>query len=166
MSINSLEYTAPLITMMGCHLCHLETKDSRDSPHPVYLLKCNNTASESWLAKGCTSSATGRDLARLQAALLLDQGVGYHLGRVNTKLNVTADGISCIRSESSLSHKFPLLLSQAPSLLGCRRFLPNAALISSIVDILLQTACTDPLTAIRQLLTDPGKFTSSPGATT
>jgi hypothetical protein len=165
-SINSLEYAAQLITMMGCHLSHLETKDTRDDPHPVYLLECDNTASESWLAKGCTSSATGRDLARLQAALLLDQGAGYRFGRVDTTSNVIADGISRIPSESSLSHEFPLLLAQAPSLLGCRRFLPNAALTSSIVDILLQTACTDPLTASRLLLTDPGRFTSFPGATT
>jgi hypothetical protein len=99
------------------------------------------------MAKGCTSSATGRDLACLQAALLLDQGVSYRFGRIDAELNVNADGISCISSESSLSHEFPLLLAQAPSLLGCRRFLPNAALTSSIVDILLQTACTDPLTA-------------------
>ena len=165
-SINSLEYAAQLITMMGCHLSHLETKDTRIDPHPVYLLECDNTAGESWLAKGCTSSATGRDLARLQAALLLDQGVGYRFGRVDTKSNVIADGISRISSESALSHEFTLLLAQAPSLLGCRRFLPNAALTSSIMDILLQTACTDPLTASKQLLTDPGRFTSSPGVTT
>jgi hypothetical protein len=164
-SINSLEYAAQLITMMGCHLSHLENKDLRDDPHPVYLLECDNTASESWLAKGCTSSATGRDLARLQSVLLLDQGVGYRFGRVDTKSNVIADGISRISSESSLSHEFPLLLAQAPSLRGCRRFLPNATLTSSIVDILLQTACTDPLTASRQLLTDPGRFTTSPGVT-
>jgi hypothetical protein len=164
-SINSLEYAAQLITMMGCHLSHLETKDTRDDPHPVYLLECDNTASESWLAKGCTSSATGRDLARLQAALLLDQGAGYRFGRVDTTSNVIADGISRIPSESSLSHEFPLLLAKAPSLLGCRCFLPNPALISSIVDILLQTACTDPLTASKQLLTYPRRFTSFPCAT-
>jgi hypothetical protein len=152
--------------MMGCHLSHLETKDAWDDPHPINLLECDNTAGESWLAKGCTSSATGHDLARLQAALLLDQGVGYSFGRIDTKSNVIADGISRILSKSSLSREFPLLLAQAPSLLGCRRFLPNAALTSSIVDILLQTACTDPLIASRQLQTDPGRFNSSPGAMT
>ena len=50
-SINSLEYAAQLITMMGCHLSHLETKDAWDDPHPVYLLECDNTAGELWLAK-------------------------------------------------------------------------------------------------------------------
>jgi hypothetical protein len=79
-SINSLEYAAQLITMLGCHLHHFETKDSREDPHPVYLLECDNTASEWWLTKVCTSSATGRDLARLQTALLLDQGIGYSFG--------------------------------------------------------------------------------------
>jgi hypothetical protein len=165
-SINSLEYAAQLIMMLGCHLHHLETKDMWDDPHPVYLLECNNAAGESWLAKGRTSSATGCGLTRLQAALLLDQGVGSCFGHVDTKLNVIADGISRIPPESSLSHEFPLLLAQAPSLLGCWRFLPNAALISSIVEVLLQTGCTDPLTASRQLLTDTGRFTSSLGVTT
>jgi hypothetical protein len=165
-SINSLEYAAQLITVMGCQLHHLKTRELRGDPHPVYLLECGNTAGESWLAKGCSSSAIGRDLAPLQAALLLDQGIDFRFGRVDTTSNVIADGISRVSSKSSLSHEFPLLLAQAPSLLGCRRFLPNAALISSIVDTLLQTACTDPLTASKQLLTDPGSFTSFPGATT
>jgi hypothetical protein len=108
----------------------------------------------------------GRKLARLQAALLLNHGAGYHFGRVDTKSNVIADGISRIPSESSLSNNFPFLLTQAPSLLGCRRFLPNAGIVSLIVDILLRTASWDPLTVSRQLLTDPGRFISYHGAMT
>ncbi|KAL3803843.1 hypothetical protein HJC23_004005 [Cyclotella cryptica] len=165
-SINSLEYAAQLITMMGCHLHHLETRATRGDPNPLYRLECDNTAGESWLTRGCTSSATGRDLARLQAALLLDQGAGYRFRRVDTKTNVIADGISRIPCKTSQTHEFSLLLTQAPSLLGCRRFLPNADLTSSIVDVLLRTDCLDPLTASKQLLIDPGRFTSSLGATT
>jgi hypothetical protein len=161
-----LKYAAQLIMMLGCHLHHLETKDLQNNPHPVYLLECNNTTGESWLTKGCTLSATGRDLARLQASLLLDQGVGYHFSCVDTKSNVIADGISGIPSESSLPHEFPLLHAQAPSLLSCWCFLPNAALISLIAEILLRAGCMDPLTASRKLLINPGRFTSSPGATT
>jgi hypothetical protein len=162
-SLNSLEYATQLITMLGCHLHHLESKDSWDDPHLVYF-ECDNTAGKSWLTKGCTSSTTGRGLARLQATLLLDQGVSYCFDRVDMNLNVIADRISHIPSESSLNHEFLLLLTQAPSLLGCRSFLPNAAFISSIVAVLLQTGCMDHLTASRQLLTDPGRFISSPGA--
>ena len=92
--------------------------------------------------------------------------MGYHFGRVDTKSYVIADVISRIPSKSSLSHDFPILLSQAPSLLGCQRFLPNAAIVSLIVDILLRTASLDPLNASRQLLTNPGRFTSYPGAMT
>jgi len=164
-SINSLEYAAQLITMMGCHLHHLKTRATHHDPHPLYLLECDNTAGESWLSKGCTSSPTGRDLARLQAALLVDQGAGYHFSRVDTKINVIADSISRIPCKSSLTRKFPLLLAQAPSLLGCWCFLPNADLTSSIVEVLLRTGCMDPLTARKQLLIYPGRFTSSPGAT-
>jgi hypothetical protein len=165
-SINSLEYATQLITLLGCHLHHHETNDLRIDPHPVYFLECDFTAGKSWLTKGCPLSTTGRDLARLQASLLLDQGVSYCFGHVNTKSNLIADRISCIPSETSFSHEFPLLLTQAPSSLGCWHFLPNATLISLIVEILLRTGCTDPLTASRQLQIDPGRFTSAPGATT
>jgi hypothetical protein len=164
-SINSLEYAAQLVTMLGCHLYDCETAATRHDPHPVFLLECDNTAGQAWLSKGCTSSATGRALARLQASLLLTQGAGYRFGRVDTKTNVIADGISRIPSELSLAHEFPLLLAQAPSLHGCRRYHPNAALISSIMDALLQNECMDPLTVSKHLLTDPGNFISSPGAT-
>jgi hypothetical protein len=151
--------------MLGCHRHYLDTLTSRSDAHLIYLLECDNTAGESWLTKGCTSSPTGRELARLQATLLLDHGAGFHFGRANTKSNVIADGISRIPSESSLSNDFPILLSQAPSLLGCRRFLPNAGFISLIADVLLRTASWDPLTVSRQLLTDPGRFISYLGAT-
>lgn len=164
-SINSLEYSAQLITMLGCHLHDIETSTTRRDPHPIFLLECNSTAGQEWLSKGCTSSANDRALARLQASLLINQGAGYRFGRVDTKTNLIADGISRIASELALPHKFPLLLAQAPSLHGCRRYRPNAALNSSIVDILLQNDCMDPLSVSRQLLTHPGSFTSSPGAT-
>ena len=152
--------------MLGCNLHHLDTLTSQSDAHPIYLLECDNTAGESWLNKGCTSSPTGRELAQLQATLLLDHGAGYNFGHVDTKSNVIADGISRITSKSSLSNDFPILLTQAPSLLGCRRFLPNADIVSLIVDVLLRTASWDPLTVSRQLLTDPGRFISYPGATT
>ena len=152
--------------MLGCHLHGTQTTASCLDPHPTYLLECNNTAGELWLAKGCTSSATGHKLSRLQASLLLDQCAGYHFGRVDTKSNVIAGGISLVPSETTLPHAFPLLLAQTPSLNGCQCFLPNAAIISSIVDVLLQTGCMDPLSLSKQLLTDPGRFTSYPGAVT
>jgi hypothetical protein len=115
-SINSLEYAAQLITMLGCHLHGIKTAATRHDPNPILLLECDNTAGQSWLAKGCTSSITGHALARLQAYLLLDQGAGYSFGCVDTKTNVIADGISHVPSELALPHEFPLLLAQAPSL--------------------------------------------------
>jgi hypothetical protein len=109
-SINSLEYAVQLITMLGCHLHDIKTVTTRDDPHQVFLLECDNTAGQAWLSKGCTSSATGRALARLQASLLLNQDTGYCFGCVDTKTNVIADGISRIPSELSLSHEFPIVI--------------------------------------------------------
>ena len=164
-SINALKYATQIISMLGCYLHIQDLGNSSPDPHPVFLLECDNTQGEAWLKKGCTSSTIGRALTRLQAALLFDNKVGYRFGRVDTKSNVIADGISRIPSESSLTRDFPLLLTQAPSLSGLRRYLPNAAIISSIMAALLQTESADPLTTSRLLLTDPGQFTTSPGAT-
>ena len=122
-SINSLEYATQWITMLGCHLHFDDSTQVRHDPHPIFLLKDDNMTGESCLKKGCTSSPIGHSLTRLQAMLLLRNGAGYCFGSIYTKSNFIADGISCIPLESSLSHKFPKLLAQAPSLNGCQHFL-------------------------------------------
>ena len=70
-------------------------------PHPIFLRECNNTQGEAWLKKGCTISLIRHALTHLQAALLLDNNIRYHFGRVDTKSNVIANGISCIPSKTS-----------------------------------------------------------------
>jgi hypothetical protein len=117
-SINALEYASQLIMMLGCHRHYLNTLTSRSDAHPIYLLECDNTAGESWLNKGCTSSPTGRELARLQATILLDHGAGFHFGRIDTKSNVIAGGISWIPSESSLSKIFQSYSHRPPACLA------------------------------------------------
>lgn len=165
-SINVLKYAVQLITLLGCHLHRTKSRNMQPGPHPIYLLKGDNTSSESWLAKGCTTSTTGCELTCLQSALLLDQGAGYHFGCINTKPNIIADSISCIPSECSLAHEFPILLAQASSLNGCGPFLPSATPTSSIVGILLQAAYMNPLTANKWSLITQRRFTTYPGATT
>ena len=96
---------------------------------------------------------------------MFNNNVGYHYGRVDTKSNVIADGISCIPFECSLSFHFPCLLLQAPSLNGYHHYQPNVKLVLLIMVAFLQTASMDPLTTSRLLLTDPGRFLSFPGAT-
>ena len=55
-------------------------------------------------------------------------------------------------------HEFPHLYAQVPSLTGFQHYLPNAAIVSSIMDALFQTNSMDPLATSRLLLTNPGKF--------
>jgi hypothetical protein len=70
--------------------------------------------------------------------------MGYRFVRVDTKTNAIADGISHIPSELALPHEFPLL-AQGPSLHGYWHYRPSAALISSILHVLLRNDCMDPL---------------------
>ena len=159
----ALEYTTQIISMVGCYLHIQDLGHSLLDPHPVFLLECNNTQGEAWLKKGCISSTIGRSLTRLQAALMFNNNVGYNFGSVDTKSNIIADGISQIPFKSSLTHEFPLLVTQATSLTGLQCYLPNAAIISLIMEALLQTRSMDPLTTSRLLLANPGRFISSPG---
>ncbi len=130
-SINALEYATQIILMLGCYLHIQDLEHSLPDPHPVFLFECDNTQGEAWLKKGCTSSMISQSLTCLQAALMFNNNVGYHFRCVDTKSNVIANGILHIPSESSLTHKFPLLITQAPSLAGLRCYLPNATIISS-----------------------------------
>ena len=154
-----------IISMLRCYLHIQDLGHSLPDPHPVFLLECDNMQGEAWLKKGCASSTIGQSLTCLQSALMFNNNVGYHFGCVDTKSNVIANGISQIPSKSSLTHEYPLLVTHAPSLTGLRHYLPNAAIISLIMEALLQTGSTDPLTTSRLLLKDPGRFISFPGAT-
>jgi hypothetical protein len=53
MSINSLNYAVQLITMVGCHLSHLKTKDSRDAPIPSFSLSVTTP----WASHGSQTDA-------------------------------------------------------------------------------------------------------------
>ena len=153
-----------IIVMLGSYLHIQDLGHSLPDPHPVFFLECDNMQDEAWLKKGCMSSTIGRSLTHLQAALMFNNKVGYHFRHVDRKSNVIANGISRILSKSSLTHEFPLLITQAPSLAGLWRYLPNAAIISLVMEALLQTGSMDPLTTSRLLLTDPERFISFPGA--
>lgn len=151
--------------MLGCYLRIHDFRTNLSDPDPIFLFECHNSQGEIWLKKGCTVRPIGHALTCLQAALLLGNNIWYHFCHVETKSNVMANRISCISSESSITHKFPHLLAQVPSLTGYWRYLLNATIISTIMAALLQTDSIDPLATSRLLLTDPRSIISHHGAT-
>lgn len=157
-SINVLEYAALIIEYVATFhfLVHLEP-DAAD-PHPVARLYADNTSAESWLVKSCKRSFIGRDLGRLQAALMINNPVGVHTAHVSTTDNKIADRISRIESEANLASEMPLVFQDFPQLRSCRRFVPSAELVSHITDILLQKSYVDPLEVSRLILAAPGKI--------
>ena len=80
--------------MLGCYLHIQDLGHNLADPHLIFLLECDYLKGEAWLKKGCKSSTIGPSLTRLQAALMFNNDVGYHLGCVDTKSNVIAYGIS------------------------------------------------------------------------
>jgi hypothetical protein len=160
-SINQLEYAVILINYVAASW--RITTLAVDDPFPIVRIESDNTTSEAWSRYGCKDSFGGRALSRIHSALLLGNPVGLQVARIATEDNVIADRISRIPHTSDLLDAFPLLLQDHTALRGCQRFLPNAALILAIMAALSEHASPHPVALSRQVLTNPGCFTSSPG---
>ena len=132
-SINVLEYVALLITYAGAihfYKCHSNKTD----PSPLVLFYVDNTVSEFWGGKACTSSLIGQALSRLQCAMMINNSVAIQTAHITTQANVIMDRISRITNKSNVAHDFPLIQQDFPELNGCKRFHPSASLISPIMD--------------------------------
>jgi hypothetical protein len=161
-SINTLEYAAILINYLAA--CHSLSCRTSSDPYPVVRIETDNTTSEAWSRKGCKDSFGGRALSRIHCALLIDNPVGLQIARVSTTDNVIADRLSRIPNSSALPAAFPSLAQDHAVLRGCRQFQPNAELISAIMAALLAHASPPPVDLSRRLLTNPGSYITSPGA--
>ena len=110
------------------------------------------------MRKACKRSLEGRVLGRLHCALMINNPVGVNVGHVTSKDNEIADKISRFKNSHQALLGFPKLSQEYPQLRNCRRFQPNAELVSLILDASLHKKCIDPLQAARRLLADPGKI--------
>lgn len=157
-NINVLEYAAILISFLAAIYFLRERNYLSIDPHPVVLLRGDNTASESWAKKGSKHSPMGRALGRLQCALMIDNPVGFRQLHISTKENVIADGISRVEREAHFPRAFFALCQKYPALIGCRRFSPSSELISCVMDAILSADCKNPVDLSRLVLTAPGKI--------
>ena len=157
-SINVLEYAALIINYVAATLHFQENKDPSD-PYPSVLLYADNTTAEAWAIKASKVSFIGRELGRIQCALMINNPVGISVGHVSTKKNVIADRISRVIKESNILPSFQSLMQDFPQLKSCRRFHPSAELVSLLTDVLLQESFDDPLEVSRQILANLGKIT-------
>ena len=157
-SINVLEYAAGIINYIAS-MHFYTTCPNKSDPTPIVLLYDDNTASESWLMKGCKSSRIGRGLGRLQCSLMINSPVGLDVAHITTDENVIADRISRFKRETDILSNISLLKQEFPQLISCRRFHPSAELSSAIIAILLQEKSFDPLVARNRVLETLGKST-------
>ena len=116
--INVLEYAMFLIT---CHRIN-QMKLLETVPHPQVLMRGDNTTSESWSKKVSKHSPVGRALGRLQCALMLNNPIALQSNHIPTELNVVADKISRVDSETNQAATIPRIQKEHPELTGCHRF--------------------------------------------
>ena len=158
-SINVLEYAAILINYAASYHFFQQNPDSSD-PYPMVLFMADNTSSESWAEKGCNSSHIGRALSRLQCAMMMNNDVGLITDHITTTKNVIADRISRIKRETHSVRAFKTIKQDYPALAGCKRFQPSAALISHLMDAILQKKFIDPMAVSSSILKNPGQIIS------
>ena len=159
-TINALEYASLIINYVAATHVLVHVDPSPADPHPTVLLYADNTAAESWMRKASKSSAGGRALGYIQAALMINNPVGINVDRVTTTDNVVADRISRVLTESRLTHEMTVLCQDFPQLRSCQRFRPSAELTSLILETLSTKKYVDPLLASRRVLASPGRITA------
>lgn len=160
--INAMEYATIIINFAASVHYWITQGHGKKKGIKYPLIRCfaDNTSSESWTVKGCKRSFTGRRLARLQCALMINNPVGLTSDRVDTETNDIADKISRWDNESDVIPGFASLSQEYPQLKCLRRFHPSKELISLVTDALLSEKLVDPLTLSQKLLADPGKLAS------
>eukprot|EP00957_Ditylum_brightwellii_P107862 8228010-Ditylum_brightwellii.AAC.1 len=60
----------------------------------LILIKADNTAAECWAKKASSSSVIGKSLMCLQAALMIQYGIGVNAAYISGKLKTIPDYIS------------------------------------------------------------------------
>ena len=164
-SINVLEYAALILNFIAATYYFRTYHKDKSDPYPTTLLYADNSTAEAWeKLKQCKTSMIGRNLGRLQCALMINNHVGINVDHVTTKQNEIADRISRIKRETDTLPQFRQLLQDFPQLKSCRRFHPNPELVSSITAVLLREKSFDPLEVASKILNDLGKNITSNSA--
>jgi len=78
---------------------------------------------------------------------------------VTTK-NVIADHISRTKRKTHSVRAFKTIMQDYSALAGCKRFQPSAALISHLMDAILQKKFIDPISVNSSILKNPGQIIS------
>ena len=150
--INVLEYAGILVMfLITCHRIN-QMKLLETDPHPQ-VLRGDNTTSMSWSKKVSKHSPVGRALGRLQCALVLNNAIALQSNHIPTKLNVVADKISRVDSETNLAAVIPCIQQET----GCHRIVSTS--VANLMSL------NSPIELSRLVLTNPGR-TIIPGGGT
>ena len=92
--------------------------------------------------------------------MMMNNDVGLITDHITTTKNVIADRISRIKRETHSVRAFKTITQDYPALAGCKRFQPSAALISHLMDAILQKKFIDPMAVSSSILKNPGQIIS------
>ena len=135
-SINLLEFATIIINYAACMVAFKEIKGTFLIKYPVLLNMTDNTSSESWVRKACTSSLAGKALARVFCNLLLNNCLGINAEYLEVTKNDIADTISRIHKEHGTKFNFAHLAQLYPQLHTCCHFQPSQELLLTLIDAL------------------------------
>jgi len=152
-SINILEYITVILNYAASIVAINNLKETglQIPEHVLVLIKADNTSAECWAKKASSSSVIGKALMRLQAALMIQYGIGINAAYIPGELNTIPDYISRYKEDTNNICTFDHLKQVFPSLTCCHRFHPSKELLSLIYNIVLNTHTLDPTEQIKKL---------------
>jgi hypothetical protein len=160
-SINTLEMACVIVNYAAAiYVCW---HDKIDLGHfPVILNWCDNTSACKWINTRCKESLIGRALGRFFCGMIMGTSLSLDADYISTHENVIADDISRLKRSADGQYDHSKLLTDHPLLCSCRTFQPSKNLLTTLWDIMLNSASPDPL-IIRQLRPETlSWFISSP----
>lgn len=158
-SINCLEMLCIVVNFSACiYACWYDGVDM--SCFPVLLNWCDNVSAGSWVNTRCKSSLLGRALGRLFCGLLMGSPLAIQAEWLATSLNVVADDISRLKTNENVVVDYSEVLLSHPVLHSCRIFQPSDFLLTTLWDLLLNSASPDPLAVARLAPETLGSFIS------
>ena len=136
-SINLLEFLVEIINYAAVTVLFQENPTLCKNDYPILLNWTDNQTSKAWIKKAATRTAKGKALQRILCSLMINNPLGIIADYIPGELNVLADAISRVYTNSPSIPCLNKLLQEFPQLNCWNRFHPSQELLSALYSGLL-----------------------------
>ena len=136
-SINLLEFLVEIINYAAVTILFQSNLTPCKNNYPILLNWTDNLTSKSWIKKAATKTVKGKALQRILCSLMINNPLGIIADYIPGELNVLADAISRVYTNSPSIPCLNKLHQEFPQLNSWKRFHPSQELLSALYSGLL-----------------------------